>query len=118
MEKLDQSVSRRIIRYTVIISTVIITIIFLALSIVVRETTYITAHPLKFMLEIAVISLLGSLPVYLVAKNRMTSMKVATKHFILVVLHFVVVWLLAELSGFNNYVFPRKQTQTHDSTSS
>jgi len=108
MWALEKSISTRIIKYLTAILFGIAGVILLVLSIFVRETNYIRRKPWKFVLEIVVLGVLSAAPIYLVAKNRKSSYKRATRDFVILVVQFVVFWILMELSGFNEYVFPEK----------
>lgn len=97
---------------TTYIGTILIGIVFtiflLTMAIIVRHTDWAAAHPVSFILETLFLSVLTSLPVFVIVYTRNFPKKTVAIDFILVFIQFLIFWLLSEFSGLTSYVFRKR----------
>lgn len=113
MLTIDKYLSYKIAKYSTIILFSIAAIILIIFSILVRDVSYIRKYPIKFVLEMILVGVLSSIPIFLIAQSRKSSYKRATRDFIVLTVQFILFWVLAELSGINAYLFPIKKQATN-----
>lgn len=83
-------------------------IALVVLAALVRYVDFIVAHPYKFAIEVIVLSVGSSLPIYLAAHNRKSEYKAATLHLLILAAKLATFWVLMELSGVNSVIFPMR----------
>ena len=87
----------------------IMLVILIVMAALIRHTDYIREKPFNFLLELVAFGVLTATPIFLVAYNRKSSYKRATRDFVLLALKFMVFWVLTELAGVNSVLFPMKK---------
>lgn len=102
---LDIATASRIVRWTVAICLALGALFLLVMGLLVRYTTYMRAKPIAFLLELFMISVIASLPIYFVAWARSSSYARATRDFVITVLYGAALWLFVELAGVNSELF-------------
>jgi len=94
-----------------ILSTLIIAglvigfLILIILSLIVRDTKFISENRGKFMTELFLMSVLASLPVFYIGYSRNLSMTSTVKDFLLLVCKFGLAHICLQLSGFYTNLF-------------
>lgn len=75
------------------------------MSIVVHDTKFIEENTNRFMIELVLISVLASIPIFYIGYGRDASLTTSTINFILLVIKFGLFHLGMQLSGFYTNMF-------------
>ncbi len=78
----------------------------LVMGLIRRHTRYMRTHPWRFTAEVLIVSVVCSLPILLAAWLRDSPLTTALAHTAILALKFGVLWVLCELTGANEIVFP------------
>jgi len=79
-------------------------ILFL-LSIIVRDTHFITENPNKFMIELFLMSVLAALPIFYIGYSRGLGLSSTVTDFLLLMVKFAALHIGFQLSGFYTNIF-------------
>lgn len=108
MERIDIKTATRIVRWASAIGLAVAAVFLLVMAIIVRYFDYMKAKPRKFMIELLVVSIGTSLPIFYLAHTRRSSFKRATRDFVLITVYGALLWVLCEVAGVNSTLFPEK----------
>lgn len=75
------------------------------LSVLVRYTSFIRAHPWKFVFEVLFSGVLAAFPIFLIAYHRRALYRKTMYDFLILSIKFAVFYVLFELSGINAILF-------------
>lgn len=79
------------------------------LAFAIRNTQFMVAHPWRFVIEVILVGIVSSLPIFWVASNRGSSYTRAARDFGLLTMKLGIFYILLELAGINAYLFPPRQ---------
>ena len=106
MFRIEVEDAKGMITTVTLLGMAIAAIFLTVMAISVRYVDYIADNPGLFALELTIVSVVASVPIFYVAYVRDSSYRHATVSFLVLVAKFALLWLLMELSGVNSLLFP------------
>ena len=92
--------------YSLVIYLLLSAIILTIASIIVQDTDYPTKHPIKFIIELIIMAIIGTFPYTYIhwSRNGGSYQKYVLSHFILV-FKFTLFHILLQFAGFYSALF-------------
>jgi hypothetical protein len=110
MYQMDASSAHAAIRVATLISIGGLALFLVVMAILVRYTQHMRAKPWSFAIETAAIGVFAAVPLYLIAYNRHSSYWRVTLSSAAVIAKVAGFWVLMELAGVNDYIFPVRKS--------